>query len=50
MPGSENKEQITLKDDTTEYWQYEENIGVLNTVYIIGGGHVGLAVSRIMST
>lgn len=50
LPGSENKEPITLKDDTTEYWQYEENIGVLNTVYIIGGGHVGLAVSRIMST
>jgi xanthine dehydrogenase accessory factor len=30
-------------------WSYEENIGTRNTAYIIGGGHVGLAVSRILS-
>jgi xanthine dehydrogenase accessory factor len=30
-------------------WSYEENIGTRSTAYIIGGGHVGLAVSRILS-
>lgn len=31
-------------------WQYEENIGILDTVFIVGSGHVGLALSRIMAT
>jgi len=30
-------------------WKYEEIIGLKNYVYIIGGGHVGLAVSKVMS-
>lgn len=30
-------------------WSYEENIGVLDTIYIVGSGHVGLALSRVMS-
>jgi xanthine dehydrogenase accessory factor len=30
-------------------WQYEEAIGLINTVYIIGGGHVGLALSRLLA-
>ncbi len=30
-------------------WVYKENTGFPDTVYIIGSGHVGLAVSRIMS-
>ncbi len=46
----ENYEQIILRFNSEDNWQYEENIGLSNTVYIIGGGHVGLAVSRIMST
>jgi len=46
----ENFEQISLKYNSDEDWQYEENIGLSNTIYIIGGGHVGLAVSRIFST
>lgn len=29
-------------------WTYREQIGFKNTVYIIGGGHVGLALSRLM--
>lgn len=33
---------------TEDCWSYEE-IGQGNTVYIIGGGHVGLALSRTMS-
>lgn len=31
-------------------WQYDENIGILDTVLIVGSGHVGLALSRIMAT
>ena len=30
-------------------WIYEETIGLKNTVYVVGGGHVGLAISKIMS-
>lgn len=46
----ENQNDITLFYESDDVWQYEENLGKLNTVYIIGGGHVGLAVSRAMST
>jgi xanthine dehydrogenase accessory factor len=28
-------------------WQYEENVNIRETLYIIGGGHVGLALSKI---
>ena len=30
-------------------WKYKQSIGRKNIVYIIGGGHVGLAVSRLLS-
>lgn len=33
------------QDDTN--WQFKEQIGFQNTLYIIGGGHVGLAVSEL---
>ncbi len=33
----------------TNEWQYDENIGVFDTAYIVGGGHVGLALSRILA-
>ncbi|MBK8947017.1 MAG: XdhC family protein [Ignavibacteriae bacterium] len=46
----ENEKDINLFYEDEQNWQYEENIGLLNTVYIIGGGHVGLAVSRVMAT
>jgi xanthine dehydrogenase accessory factor len=36
------------RDD--EQWSYEETIGKLETLYIIGGGHVSLALSRVMAT
>ncbi|UII34257.1 XdhC family protein [Fulvivirga ulvae] len=29
-------------------WSYKEQIGFKSTLYIIGGGHVGLALSRLM--
>lgn len=47
---SENQNDINLFYESDDVWQYEENLGKLNTIYIIGGGHVGLAVSRAMST
>jgi len=34
-------------ENDTEYL-YKENIGFTDTAYVIGGGHVGLAVSQIM--
>lgn len=37
-------------DDKGETWEYREQIGVTNTAYIVGGGHIGLAVSRIMKS
>jgi xanthine dehydrogenase accessory factor len=49
-PHKENEKDISLFFENEQNWQYEENIGLLNTVYVIGGGHVGLAVSRAMST
>ncbi|MBL7128942.1 MAG: XdhC family protein [Ignavibacteria bacterium] len=45
--GNENK---IFKQVSEHEWSYKENIGIRNTAYIIGGGHVGLAVSRILST
>ena len=32
------------------YWKYQENIGIKNKLFIIGAGHVSLALSRIMVT
>ena len=49
LPGEENSKDIALYFKDENKWQYEENIGLLNTAYIIGGGHVGLALSRAMS-
>jgi len=36
--------------DREEAWTYSGPIGLVDTLYIIGGGHVGLALSRVMST
>lgn len=33
-----------------ELWTYSGPIGLEDTLYIIGGGHVGLALSRVMAT
>ncbi len=45
-----NKEPIAFSFKSETEWQYQENSGFPNTVYVIGGGHVGLAVSKAMST
>ncbi len=49
-PGRWNEKQFVFESESDSDWKYEENTGFPNTVYVIGGGHVGLAVSRIMST
>jgi len=49
-PHQMSNNEISIKIKSESNWKFEENIGISNTVYIVGGGHVGLAVSRIMST
>ncbi len=36
--------------DGGDSWSYSGPIGLLDTLYIVGGGHVSLAVSRLMAT
>ena len=50
VPSKINKEQISFSYSSEQEWQYAENSGFPNTVYVVGGGHVGLAVSKVMST
>jgi xanthine dehydrogenase accessory factor len=38
----------SMQDEHT--WTYKERIGYLNHLYIVGGGHCALALSRLMST
>lgn len=48
LHNAKNNSHIKYKFNSDNDWQYEENIGVQNTIYIVGGGHVGLALSRQM--
>lgn len=43
---SEPMFQFSSQDD----WVYEEQTGVLDTVFVVGSGHVGLAVCKVLST
>jgi len=45
----QNAANYQFKFQAENEWQYEENVGLINTAYIIGGGHVGLALSRILA-
>lgn len=47
-PKTRNENHIQYRFNSENDWSYEENIGVRDTIYIIGGGHVGLALSRQM--
>lgn len=38
--------EFNYEGDTNYY--YKENIGLVDTAYVIGGGHVGLAVCQVM--
>jgi xanthine dehydrogenase accessory factor len=47
-PNFQNNQTVLFKYENDANWNYEENIGVLDRIYIIGGGHVGLALARQM--
>jgi len=49
-PNRYNKEDYGFHPGQGIEWLYQENINRNNTIYIIGGGHVGLALSRILTT
>ncbi len=48
--GGENFPANIVFNDKGETWEYREQIGIKDTAYIVGGGHIGLAVSRIMKS
>ncbi len=45
----QNAANYQFKFQAENEWLYQENVGLNNTAYIIGGGHVGLALSRILA-
>jgi xanthine dehydrogenase accessory factor len=47
---TEEIQPIAFNYKSDEDWEYAENIGLPLIAYIAGGGHVGLAVSRIMKS
>jgi len=47
--GVQNDKPYSYKSRPEEGWEYEENLGFKGTVYIIGSGHVGVALSKTMS-
>ena len=47
---TEKIQPVIFEYKSDEDWQYTENSGLPFIVYIAGGGHVGLAVSRIMKS
>lgn len=42
------QQQFCFNYNADDDWVYTESVGFLNTVYIVGGGHVGKAVSDVM--
>ena len=38
--------EVEIKTDTD--WKFKEHIGIRDTLHIVGGGHVGLALSELM--
>lgn len=49
IKGKKNSSDHNFEYKSDNNWQYEETIGLKNHVYIVGGGHVGLALSKLMS-
>ncbi|MCK7522939.1 MAG: XdhC family protein [Ignavibacteriales bacterium] len=43
------QKKIVFHFENEQKWFYRENISQQDTIYIIGGGHVGLALSKVMS-
>lgn len=49
LPAKEKLLSVKLQFEAGDNWRYTENLGVQSRLYIFGGGHVGLAVSRLFS-
>lgn len=49
VPAKKNIQKTEYIYINEHNWKYEETVGVKDKVYIIGGGHVGLAVSKVLS-
>jgi xanthine dehydrogenase accessory factor len=43
------QKRIVFHYNNEQSWFYQESISQQDTIYIIGGGHVGLALSKVMS-
>ncbi len=48
-PGKQIRDSHQFRQSGTG-WRYEENLGYADTAYIVGGGHVCLALSRVLAT
>jgi xanthine dehydrogenase accessory factor len=48
-PGNQQAAAVTFRCRSDDDWAYREQAGLRPTVTIIGGGHVGLALSRVMA-
>nr|VFK59684.1 MAG: xanthine dehydrogenase accessory factor [Candidatus Kentron sp. TUN]VFK68141.1 MAG: xanthine dehydrogenase accessory factor [Candidatus Kentron sp. TUN] len=48
LPDRRNSENHRFRSKENQ-WLYEENIDPANTAYIIGGGHVGQALTRVLA-
>jgi xanthine dehydrogenase accessory factor len=46
---NQNGIEVNATIDSTSEWEFIEPISIPNQVYIIGGGHVGLALSEVLS-
>ncbi len=44
------KNKFEYEINSSEDWQYNEQIGFKETIYIVGGGHVGLATSKLFNS
>ncbi|MBN2639315.1 MAG: XdhC family protein [Bacteroidales bacterium] len=45
--GKQLKQQVQTEIISEKDWKYQEQMGMPDSVYIFGGGHVGLAVSKL---
>ncbi|MBN2616150.1 MAG: XdhC family protein [Bacteroidales bacterium] len=45
--GKQLKQKVCSQIVSEKEWKYQEQTGMPDTIYIFGGGHVGLAVSKL---
>jgi xanthine dehydrogenase accessory factor len=49
IPDNRSLSHFNYSFKSPNNWSYEENIGYKETVFVVGGGHVGLQVCKILS-